>query len=497
MSDLYSTMSRKSISDLLCSVALPAAYVMDCGCWLRDSRTFGVVSGNVAAIGTMATTQRQEHRQTIAASKKIFSLFAEKLSVSSAPPGSPKEWYLNVHDAVAASCDSGASDATSFFCSPDQMYLIIPDTHICLGDVDACDFFYDKDGRNGHILAALLQLCRGSKYKAITVQSGDMFDVWMAESHVINMYTSRPGEGKKIIRTAKSDIERVTASVHNILNPIRYQSRDDGDALEQILSHLDHYITGNHDAAVTKFAKSTEEIRSYLRKRGVQIHDGVKLWRPGADGHFGIEHGHRHDKENDTTATYSEATEYASVSGKAPTMAFAQGLREKATSKTGLDQGTLLPKGVEVEYEPPKNASSAGSGGNWKTIDGAITSVTGFGSEIFGASFVDHLSVITNNSLNGFGAMRRHLLESLCVQIRQSNQREGRSPRIRLWPFTQYQGDTGPNGSVADDFSTRMRIAIWEEQGVSKAPSISPRLIVHSHTHTPMLTRLNLVHRYR
>ena len=288
--------------------------VLDCGAWpdKNGRRTFGVVSGSDAACGEVIPSVRGGNPDPLG---KVDSLKIRSTKMRDFFYGMRGQGWLVQMLEHASLRDAQGEASEDVLCGAGELYLFIPDTHICLGPEDPWDAFarvgypgFSYYRSRGWLLTAFLYMAR--QLGAKTVQTGDMFDVWAAEVahgiyHRIEVVTHAPGDWMRQCDnwfdklTGRCTVE--TESTNSYHCSLRSRSdrtqvacrgieEETGRHRNAYLDWLDHFVPGNHDWE----CHMAEGARLRALLRNAKIHKGA--WHPEGC-HFTVSHGHIIDSE--------------------------------------------------------------------------------------------------------------------------------------------------------------------------------------------------------
>ena len=162
---------------------------LDCGCWLGDKRTFGVISGDTAAYGSVYEYQREkEHgwsESDLRAGGRACHNETIDLLVS----------YLNKNKVITKIVDwrrvvpgsvierTEVVEEGSFFTKKDEMLVFMPDMHIGLRDAgdDFAGGLLDNMTAAIAFLTTVKQYAKGAGKTLKIIQLGDLYDMWEVE----------------------------------------------------------------------------------------------------------------------------------------------------------------------------------------------------------------------------------------------------------------------------------------------------------------------------
>jgi len=366
--------------------------------------------------------------------------------------------------------------------SKERMYIFIPDLHMCQGETDICDFHNAKFG-GSRILAQFLRECKRAGFA--TIQTGDMFDLWMAEASVYNYY--KPTDTDDLYRLADRS-ERLARASQRILDKIhqsKYRSH-----IEQALSLIDHYILGNHDWEL-QFSEC-KPLTQFIERFGIKIHNKLTPWHGIAKDRierFHVFHGHQYDDYNNTEK--SKDTDSAmKIEGKPITFSFARYLRQiiaKGNPETNefyvIKNREMILNGTTEERQPYMYIDDKQIGNTDPMLDPDDRTYKGWLMETFG-SVMNIDPIIEVGEAGNFGDTRNNIIKNIASWLNAVNYQNSIDVR-----YTKTSGDPFL------DSERTIEWAIQKNASISKPIDPSNiRVIVHSHTHHALLTRIVLKH---
>ena len=423
-------------------------YIADCGSWTvnvrrgqpEPDRFFGVMSGSTFVIGSFAKADKATPTDgALARSKRASDLLR---SVSAYPRAFSA---FHAEPASLEECESPEEILTG----SDELYVFLPDCHLGIGD-KADDF--RKNAENASKLESFLRTCKAMG--AIIVQTGDFLDIWEAEAELAAYY--QPGaDGGYQCRTRE---ERLAAAARRL---DEQWSGPCASLLQTAEECIGVYLPGNHDTE-TRFqaAKANSgPVSSFVRaKVGAKLPSGSTKLRyeasdtrlvaergASASVRWWAEHGNIYDSSNNTFGRDSLDDIMTRVRGKAITFAWARAER-----------------GEKLWYRQAPGFSDTGP---TPSIDPAEGQTWDIVFSMQGALISSAIGYF--ESLN-FDGMRAVLEKDLIARTREKN------PAV---PSMTLRGQT-----------LLVDVAVAQE-----ALRLPTRLVVHSHTHTPKVSRLSFV----
>lgn len=450
----------------------PEIHIIDAGCWLRNRNYFAAISGRSIAIGRVLTKVHQIIDSITMIQSELTSLFSAvnraelfKGKISDLNPTLKNLFdsqdvltlYRNANDPIfqkaevwielVASVKSEPltlleiAKGDDLLCGTNELFVFIPDMHICLGDKDPCDFFrYGLDNT-----VTLNWFTRRVKQLSGTIiQTGDMFDFWMAEVDSRIYYSKEDSleQGDLVPRNATARMMEAAKQLDRSLGT---------DRMVEILFNIDKYVLGNHDWEMS-FPGASIQLAGKVKDS--KIHSETHPLRINGTA-ISVTHGHFFESYNDTSlVTVIEADSYMKVYGKTITMDYARGLRGTAY---------LLPR---EEGDQDSWSSWADFSKFWASKSGRVLANYG--------GFLDAATNVTQ-----FNEMRHGALSFLVKTLTEKN------------PRYIFQLD---NPSVISFFDPNRTIYWYGQNGADNPPAIMTKVLVHSHSHMPFITKVKLVY---
>lgn len=480
-SRLYQTIGNGDSSSDRCLISTPCLYVLDCGCWCelagQMKMNFGAVCGKyiiLAEIVLQSTDTCPIQQKNNAVNRLLKIQF-----------GIENEIYriqinrMAIADPITLEDCSIAEEILS---SKDQMYIFIPDLHMCQGESDICDFHNARFG-GSRILAQFLRECKRAGFT--TVQTGDMFDLWMAEASVYNYY--KPTDRDDLYRLSGRS-ERLARAAQRILDKV-HQSKY-RRYIEQSLSLIDHYILGNHDWEL-QFAEC-KPLAQFIERFGIKIHNKLTPWHGTSKERierFHVFHGHQYDDYNNTEKS-NDTNSAMKIEGKPITFSFARYLRQtiaKGNPETKefyviKNQEMILDGSIE-ERQPYMYIDEQQIGNNDPMRDPDDRTYKGQLMEEIG-SVLNIDPIIEIGEAGNFGDTRNNIIKDVASRLNAFNYQNSIDVRY-----------IKPSGDAFLDSERTIEWSIQKSASISKPIDPSNiRVVIHSHTHHALLTRIILKH---
>lgn len=442
--------------------------VLDTGCWLGDSRYFGMLSGDTVALLRHDGGKVQRDDGLSVADPIIREILRRLPSVR-----------LMDHEMLVPVSQHEMESDSGVLTDWGSVVVFIPDTHLGLRD-EADDFANSNDGdlANLEYLVTLLRGIAGvvGRDKMLVVQTGDFFEIWETEAYP-PIYLEDSASAPKIYPKGDPPVdswrrnrqERAQLAADEICS--RWRNVGSG-LFEELLDYVDVYLLGNHDAE-WKFVETDVGLRNMIA-RNSEFSKGEVRWDSFVCRNVGVweaEHSHRWDGYNNTIDCASLEDIMREVKGKSITFEWARMERyrsfpQRVYIKDPLDksgaEGVALIFGPRVLANPPLSPVSVVS-----LIKDVIA--PDVRSE---SGFTRWIRKFAEGRFTGgvFAEVRRGLVDELARRLAGAN--PGCSVRAR-------------GGVSGSSYGSVSFLAL----GMNR-PSVPFRLFVHSHTHRPTLARI-------
>ncbi len=462
-----------------CLISTPCLYVLDCGCWCelagQMKMNFGAICGKYIILAEIVP-RTSDTCPVPQKNNAVNRLLEISLDIEN-------ETYRIQINRIAIAEPITAEDcqiADEILSGSDRMYIFIPDLHICQGETDICDFHNARFG-GSRTLAQFLRKCKKAGF--ITVQTGDMFDLWMAEASVYNYY--KPSDTGDLYRLAGRS-ERLARASQRILDKI-HQSKY-RQSIEQSLSLIDYYILGNHDWEL-QFAEC-KPLTRFIEQFGTKIHNKLTPWCGTANDRiekFQVIHGHQYDDYNNTEKS-RDPNSAMKVKGKPITFSFARYLRQiVAQGNLDIDEfyvvknREMIFNGSIEERQPYIYIEDQKMGSNDPMRDPDDCAFTGRLMEDIG-SILNIDPIVEIGEAGNFGETRNNIIKAIASRLNALNYQNSIDVKY-----------TEPSGDAFLDSERTIEWTIQELASIGKPINPSNvRVIVHSHTHHALLTKIIL-----
>ena len=454
------------------NVKNPCVYVMDCGSWVYGKHQFGLLCGSYAYIAKL-NYDHNEQCAIVKTSNQLVNQFFSGLI------------HAEIIDHIIAD-PIGNEDPESVFCEPDRLYIFIPDIHAALGSQDPCDGAYGVYRENIVRLSEFLSYCK--QVGAVIIQTGDMIDFWTVEASLDVFYTNgqqlldrknsllRPLDPIDImlkpldptgIMLKRLDPIGEIAKANLVLRPRSDRLKLASDLItkelhdniwKSVLSKIDCYIVGNHDWEID-FSECIG-LKLFIESQGVTIFHSITPVRMIGTNVY-VTHGHLIKNTSNDTSDANDVDSAMNVTGKPITFSYARYKRNKAI----LFSFAPLDPAEHMDF--------------WDRASKIAT------ESVAGRHFDNWMDWMAD--WKEFSLVRAGMLDDMLHTLRRDNSSG--------YQFKLDKADVDAIFDKRKDFFDNERLITWDcSEKPLKPPKISKRIIIHSHTHTPQISRIKIIY---